>query len=237
MEYYYQSNLPASGQFLLEAEEAFHAVKTRRRKVGDHIHLTNGAGTVAEVQLVQADARKCEVVIVRSSFQTPFSPLFRLAVSPLKQEARFEWLLEKAVEIGVSDIIPLQCERTEKVHLKFPRLERLMIAAMKQSLKAYLPNLHPVTSFKALSVTFDQQHYLAHCLPTEKTLLLPSGVQNGATLLIGPEGDFSESEIELALKMGAQAISLGEARLRTETAALVALSQAHHSFQIKSTNV
>ena len=103
-----------------------------------------------------------------------------------------------------------------------------MIAAMKQSLKAYLPKLHPVTSFKALSVTFEQQHYLDHCLPSEKTLLLPSGVQNGATLLIGPEGDFSESEIELALKMGAQAISLGEARLRTETAALVALSQAHH---------
>jgi len=236
MEYYYQEHLPEFGSFLLETEEAFHAVKTRRRKVGDHIHLTNGQGSVAEVRLLQADARKCAVEIVSLVVEKPFVPLFRLAVSPLKQEARFEWLIEKAVEMGVSDIIPLQCERTEKMHLKFPRLERLMIAAMKQSLKAYLPKLHPVTSFKSLSQSFDKQHYLAHCLDTEKTFISPAKILNNATLLIGPEGDFSESEIELALKAGVQAISLGDARLRTETAALVALSQAHHAFQIKNRN-
>ncbi|MDP2189740.1 MAG: RsmE family RNA methyltransferase [Sphingobacteriaceae bacterium] len=236
MEYYYQEQLPESGRFLLEVDEAFHAVKTRRRKVGDHIHLTNGKGAVAEVKLTQADARKCEVEMLHYTIEKPFEPLFKLAVSPLKQEARFEWLIEKAVEMGVSDIIPLQCERTEKVHLKFPRLERLMIAAMKQSLKAFLPRLHPVTSFKTLSAGFDQQHFLAHCLPSPKTLLLPSNIHSGATLLIGPEGDFSETEIETALKLGVQAISLGEARLRTETAALVALGQAHHAYQIKNRN-
>lgn len=235
MEFYYQPNLPSSGSFPLEAEESFHAIKTRRRRSGDRIHLTNGQGEIAEVEIIKADAKACWVKIISHERPPSLKPQIRLAVSPLKQETRFEWLVEKAVEIGVSEIIPILCERTEQAHPKFQRLERLMVAAMKQSLKAKLPVLQASIKFKDfISTATTSTCLIAHCEPNDRAIIGPDLISENITLLIGPEGDFSTQEIEMAIQMGAKAVSFGENRLRTETAALVGLSQIHHAYLSKS---
>lgn len=238
MEFYYQPNLPGEGSFPLEAEEGFHAIKTRRRRMGDRIHLTNGRGEVAEVEIVKADAKACWVKIITHECRPFIKPHIRLAVSPLKQETRFEWLVEKAVEIGVSEIIPVICDRTEQAHPKFQRLERLMVAAMKQSLKSQLPVLQSSVKFKDFVGSWGNAScFIAHCETGDKAIIEPDTIAEDITIMIGPEGDFTLPEIELAIQMGAKAVTFGENRLRTETAALVGLSQIQHAYLSKNKNV
>jgi 16S rRNA (uracil1498-N3)-methyltransferase len=233
MELYYQPELPESGQFTIDAEEAQHMLKTRRHRVGDVVQLTNGKGLLLSAQLLQADTKHCTAQVVSSEKHAPLQPAIHLAVSPLKQEARFEWVIEKAVELGVHSIIPLLCERTEKVFLKQARLERLMVAALKQSLKFHLPLLHAPQKLAAWLPQAPGQLLFAHCNPGEKRILGPQQAAAEMSLFIGPEGDFTESEVLLAQNAGAMPLSLGESRLRTETAALVALSQSHHAYLLK----
>lgn len=237
MELYYQVDLPQAGSFIFSAEEAQHAIKTRRQKVGDSLFVTNGKGLLAEIQLLNVDARKCEARVVKTSFYAPKEPNFMLAISPLKQESRFEWVIEKAVELGVKEIIPIQTSRTERFRLKSDRLDRIITAAMKQSLKYERPLLRAVIPFTEL---VNQEHatgYIAHCGAGQKALLTPTNISESGILLIGPEGDFTMDEVNLALEKGFIPISLGAARLRTETAAVVALSQAHQAFQLKNYHV
>jgi 16S rRNA (uracil1498-N3)-methyltransferase len=147
-----------------------------------------------------------------------------IGVAPTKNIDRFEWFLEKSTEIGIDRVIPLLCRYSERKEIKPERLEKVMVSAMKQSIKAYLPVLSPLQTFKeAIKSQFSGQKFIAHCYEGEKQLLRDAVVRGKDVLiLIGPEGDFSNEEVELAINEGFVPISLGNSRLRTETAALVA---------------
>ena len=211
-------------QFLLGEQESKHAVRVLRLGRGDAVQLVDGKGGWYEAVIEEDDPRKCRLRI------TSFTPGYRalpyrlhLAVSPTKSMERFEWFLEKATEIGISEISPLLCHRTERRSVKPERLEKISISAMKQSLKAYKPVLHPATSFESF-VTQQRLGILgiAHCKETDRRGIAELGRSTDYTLLIGPEGDFTGQEVQQALESGYTPIHLGESRLRTETAAVYA---------------
>lgn len=230
-ELFYQAEIPETGRFFFDEEEAHHAIRTRRHMPGTELYLTDGKGRLISCRLLSKEVKKCELEVIRTELLPAMVPTVHLAVSPLKQEARLEWLIEKAVEIGVSSITLIQCQRTEKTFPKLARLERLMVAAMKQSLKCHLPLLlGPVPLHKHLaSVSGDV--LLAHCAEGTKHNITSDllGVENH--LFIGPEGDFSPEEIDLAAQKGVNFVTLGQERLRTETAALVGLAEIKHALR------
>lgn len=227
-ELFYQPNIPESGRFLFDEEEAHHAIRTRRHQPGAVLHLTNGQGGLFSCRLLGKEVKKCELEVLSFEQRESIQPGLHLAVSPLKQEARLEWLIEKAVEIGVSSITLLQCQRTEKTFPKLPRLERLMVAAMKQSLKCHLPALRgPVALHKYLE-SAQGSVLLAHCAEGDKIAIGQKLLAAENHLMIGPEGDFSPEEIALAAQKGVSFVTLGNERLRTETAALVGLAEIKH---------
>lgn len=230
-ELFYQANLPNSGRFVFDEEEAHHAIRTRRHQPGAVLHLTDGKGSLATCRLLGNEVKKCELEVLKYALQAPIQPVLHLAVSPLKQEARLEWIIEKAVEIGVSSIHLLQCQRTEKTFPKLPRLERLMVAAMKQSLKCYLPSLHAAVDVNAYLRAAKGSVLLAHCAEGEKQLISKALLSAENHLLIGPEGDFSAEEIAQAAQKGVSFVTLGDERLRTETAALVGLAEIKHALR------
>mgnify|MGYP003498822191 CR=1 FL=1 len=211
----------------LTEEESKHCVRVLRMVEGDELHLTDGRGTLHRCKVVDANAKRCTVEVVESHSEYEKLP-YRLvmAVAPTKIIDRFEWFLEKATEVGISAVYPLLCEHSERKEIKHDREERVITSAVKQSLKAYHPTLHPMTPFRQLAaMPFDGDKYIAHCNSEfgEREYLGRLIKKGGNTLiLIGPEGDFSPEEITFALQNGFKAISLGKERLRTETAALVA---------------
>ena len=211
-------------QIAFSGEESKHIAKVLRKKKGDLIMVTNGTGWLFEATLETASPASCEATITNSQkFIQPMHWL-HLAVAPTKNSDRFEWLLEKATEIGVNEITPVICERSERKTVKAERLIRIMESAMKQSKRVYLPKLNPAIR---LSEFLDQEHpglrFIAHCHEEEKLELKRRvAPDKDITILIGPEGDFSDAEVDLAYEKGFYPVSLGEARLRTETAAVVA---------------
>ncbi len=210
----------------LPEEEARHCIQVLRHQVGDFIQWVDGKGTLFKGTIIETSKKKCVLEITEKQF--PFHPnpvAVHIAIAPTKNSSRFEWFLEKATEIGISEITPLYCEHSERKHIRESRLNKVLLAAMKQSLKAYLPTLHPLTRFQDF-IEAQKGHpstFIAHCQSSDLPAL-KSVYRKGAdaTVLIGPEGDFSNSEIEKALEHGFTAISLGKNRLRTETAGLVA---------------
>ena len=225
MQLFYNGNLgPEDTEIRFSKEESRHIVKVLRRSVGDHLFITNGKGILFTAEIISADIKNC-IASIRSH-ETKTSRPYRLhmAVAPTKSNDRFEWFLEKATEIGIDEITPIICENSERRVIKQERLEKIVQAAMKQSLSCYLPKLNPAIPFKSfLDHSFKGQTFIAHCEDSPKTSL-KSEVTPGTelTLLIGPEGDFSIKEIELAIERTFKPISLGDTRLRTETAAIVA---------------
>ena len=214
--------------YTFDKEESNHIVKVLRKKNGDKLMVTNGKGYLFNTIINTDNDRKCSVTIVEYDFKEPENFHIHLAVAPTKMNERFEWFLEKATEIGIHEITPIICDHSERKQIKLERFEKIVQAAMKQSLHRYMPILHDAVSFKAFIQQENDSHkYIAHCEETEKTLL-KNAIPKGAsyTLLIGPEGDFSSSEIDSALKANFKPVSLGNTRLRTETAAVVAT----HSF-------
>ncbi len=214
--------------YTFDKEESNHIVKVLRKKNGDNLMVTNGKGYLFNTVINTDNDRKCSVTIVEYDFKEPENFHIHLAVAPTKMNERFEWFLEKATEIGIHEITPIICDHSERKQIKLERFEKIVQAAMKQSLHRYMPILHDAVSFKAFIQQENDSHkYIAHCEETEKTLL-KNAIPKGAsyTLLIGPEGDFSSSEIDSALKANFKPVSLGNTRLRTETAAVVAT----HSF-------
>ncbi len=211
--------------FYLDETESKHAVRVLRLANGDKIQLIDGNGNFFEAQIVNAHPKRCEVEITEkiSGFNKR-NHYLHLAVAPTKNIDRFEWFLEKATEIGVDEITPILCDHSERKMIKNERLEKVIISAMKQSLKAYLPKLNRLTLLKTiLKSDFDGQKFIAHCYDQNKRELKNELVSSQFNLiLIGPEGDFSEEEVELALQKQFIPVSLGESRLRTETAAVVA---------------
>lgn len=214
----------------LPKDEAVHCVRVLRKSEGDEILITDGKGHFFDATIVQANQKHCIVDIVNTVTEPRKWDFFlQIAFAPTKNIDRVEWFAEKATEIGVDKFSPLLCRYSERKEIKLPRVEKILVSAMKQSQKAYLPDFEELQTFSAfLKKPFDGQKYIAHCYAGDKPLLkeVYSKGQN-ALVLIGPEGDFSEQEVQEALSNGFEAISLGESRLRTETAALVACHTVH----------
>jgi 16S rRNA (uracil1498-N3)-methyltransferase len=210
---------------ILPQEESKHCIRVLRLKKGDLVHLTDGKGNLFETRVINDNDKHCslEIVNVLPEFGKRNFAL-HLAVAPTKNISRFEWFLEKAAEIGIDSISPLICENSERRTVNFERLNKVLIAAMKQSLKAYLPRLTKPVDFKQFIRTetnFDR--YIAYCSQNYRDELKAIGKPGHETLIfIGPEGDFSLAEIDLAISCGVKPVSLGPSRLRTETAAVVA---------------
>jgi 16S rRNA (uracil1498-N3)-methyltransferase len=216
----------SSGEIIMNEEESGHAVKVLRMKENDLLLLVDGKGKLIEGEIIAAHPKKCRirVLTIKEDFEKKTYKL-HLAVAPTKNSDRMEWLIEKATEIGLDEFTPLLCRYSERKQIQLNRLEKVAVAAMKQSLKAFLPVIHEMIPFeKFVSDHFRGKKYIAHCYPGEKlnlfSLLYP---HEEILVLIGPEGDFSPEEIEMAKKNGFQEISLGNSRLRTETAALAAV--------------
>ena len=225
MQLFYNANLNETTQsFAFDREESKHIIKVLRKKDGDLLYVTNGLGYLFETQITLASDTKCMVDIV--SFTKEKKPAYHLhlAVAPTKMNDRYEWFLEKAVEIGVQEITPIICDRSERKVINADRYEKIILSALKQSNGVYLPKLNPAIAFKDFVNQENKgQLLIAHCEETDKKTLKSILQPNqDICMLIGPEGDFSEKEISTALENNYQAVSLGNTRLRTETAAIVA---------------
>lgn len=212
--------------FLLNEEESKHAIRVLRLTTGDVVHLIDGRGGLYRAEIIDAHPKRTSLKV--SEVQTAYGALpyrLHMVVAPTKNMDRLEWFLEKATEIGIHEFTPIICEHSERKEVKVERLEKVAISAMKQSLKAYLPKINPAISFsKFISQAEDFEGFkgVAHCVDSEKKYISTVFTKHSNyLLLIGPEGDFSEKEISQALDAGFIPISLGDARLRTETAALV----------------
>ncbi|TLX78323.1 16S rRNA (uracil(1498)-N(3))-methyltransferase [Labilibacter sediminis] len=221
MHLFFEPNFSTNGN-TLSPEESKHCVRVLRRKQGDAIHIMDGNGNFYTAEIIDANPKKCTLNITETQTETPRPFSLHMAVAPTKNIDRFEWFLEKATEIGIEQITPILCEHSERKVIKPERLEKVITAAAKQSLKAYRPILHPMISFKEFIKKQSKNLYIAHCHNSNKELFKKCYPENSdVTILIGPEGDFSLAEVQLATDNNAKEISLGKARLRTETAALM----------------
>jgi 16S rRNA (uracil1498-N3)-methyltransferase len=212
-------------EVILNETESKHAIRVLRLAEGSQVQLIDGKGGFYKAVISDAHHKRCKLLITNSisEFEKRKFKL-HLAIAPTKNIDRFEWFLEKCTEIGIDEITPLLSEHSERKVVKPERLEKILVAAMKQSLKAYLPKLNPINSFNDLiSGSEYQNKYIAHCNDGNK-IHLKNIIKKGedALILIGPEGDFSKEEVALAVQNGFKEISLGNARLRTETAGVVA---------------
>ena len=209
----------------LSAEESNHCVKVLRLKKGDQVQLMNGKGSIFIAEISAPDSKSC-ILEIKEEMTIPAIRNYHLtiAIAPTKNIDRFEWFIEKSTEIGIDRIMPLICQHSERKDVKIERLEKILVAAMKQSGQAFLPELTQPVSFKNLiNSSFDGVKLIAHCEAGSKTKLRDSLPTGGNTLiLIGPEGDFDPTEIKLAMENGFGPVSLGASRLRTETAGVVA---------------
>jgi 16S rRNA (uracil1498-N3)-methyltransferase len=215
---------PETSGITLDEDNSRHIVQVLRMQPGEALQLTDGKGTLLTALILDAHKKKCRVKVQSLITSAPRKKKVAIAISPLKNASRFEWFLEKAAEIGVSEIIPLQSERTERQHLRPDRLHNILVSALLQSQQTWLPVLHPLTPFSGVieSTRYDRR-LIAHCLedsPAAIAAALPSAAPT--LILIGPEGDFSAEEVVSALKNGFVPVTLGENRLRTETAGVVA---------------
>ncbi len=223
--YFYAPELGSSetGMVLDEATSK-HCIQVLRMRAGDALALTNGRGWQAEARILSPDKKHCPVQLTNHKEMPRTGPSVTLGISPLKNTSRFEWFLEKATEIGINRILPLMCERTEKEQFRLDRLTNILVSAMLQSMQTWLPELGMPQPFEKVLLSESgagPRHFIAHCMDGDKQALrelydpvLPS------VLLIGPEGDFTPSELEAALSRHWKPVSLGNTRLRTETAAV-----------------
>jgi 16S rRNA (uracil1498-N3)-methyltransferase len=213
-----------STEITFSKDESKHIVKVLRKTIGDSLHITNGKGWLFEAKLQNTDIKRCMAVMTSKIQQPKKHYQLHLAVAPTKMNDRYEWFLEKATEIGVDTITPIICDHSERKIIKIDRFEKILQSAMKQSLNCYLPKLNDAIIFKDfVQQKFIGQRYIAHCHETQRKSL-KHGLQakSDVLILIGPEGDFSVKEIEMAIQNKFIPVTLGETRLRTETAAIVA---------------
>lgn len=210
--------------FSFDKEESRHIIKVLRKKDSDILFVTNGLGYLFETKITLASDNKCTVEIISFKKETPKKYHLHLAVAPTKMNDRYEWFLEKATEIGIHEITPIICDRSERKVINPERFEKIILSAMKQSNELFLPKLNNAITLKEfIKQKNEGLQLIAHCEETDKkTLKSVLKPNESVTLLIGPEGDFSEKEIALALENQFIPVSLGNTRLRTETAAVVA---------------
>lgn len=224
--FFYKEDIQASlASVVLDEDTSKHIVQVLRMQNGEPLQLTNGRGDLFTCEITDNNRKRCSVKILQTSNLKGQSSNITIAISLIKNSSRFEWFLEKATELGVSEIVPLICERTEKTAFKAERMKSILVSAMLQSQQCWLPVLHEPTKFNALvHSSAQQQKFIAHCMDDAKRSLtdLNNESLSSKVILIGPEGDFTPGEIELALQNNFSAVSLGETRLRTETAGIAA---------------
>ena len=223
MALFYVPNL-ASGNVLPE-EESQHAVKVLRLQVGDAIVVVDGVGGFYNARITDPHHKHCGFEITETILEYGKRDYkLHIAIAPTKNIERLEWFIEKATEIGIDEITPVICRFSERKVVKEERLEKIIVSAAKQSVKAYFPQLNPLCTFDELMKThLASQKFIAHCYEEDKRLLQTEITKSSDVLiLIGPEGDFSKEEVQKAISLGFVPVSLGESRLRTETAGVVA---------------
>lgn len=223
MHVFYTPDIQVSNE--LPEEEAQHCTRVLRLNIGDEITLTDGKGSFYQAEITAATNKRCQVAIKETRYQEPLWPChLHIAMAPTKNMDRNEWFAEKATEIGFDELTFLNCRFSERKVIKTERISKILVSAIKQSLKARLPKLNEMTDFHTfIQQDFEGQKFIAHCYEGEKKQLKEALTPGeDALVLIGPEGDFSEEEVQKAIEHGFVPISLGKSRLRTETAALVA---------------
>ena len=212
--------------YTLPEEESGHCVRVLRLKEGDSLHITDGRGTLYRAVVEEAHHKHCTIRIVEEHHEWEKRPYsLTIAVAPTKNIDRIEWFVEKATECGIDRIVPILCDHSERKVVKTERLEKIAASAMKQSLKAYLPQIDSLTPVREfLAEESNATKLIAHCEEDMERIFMGDLLRKGenVVVLIGPEGDFSKEEIEAARKAGFQEVTLGNSRLRTETAALAA---------------
>ena len=214
-----------SDQYLLDEQESKHASKVLRLSVGDQILLIDGKGGKYNAEILENVGKRIRVSVVSKTIEKERSVHYlHIAIAPTKNIERLEWFLEKATEIGVDEITPLLCRNSERKSIKDDRLERVVVAAMKQSIKPFMPKLNPlIKADDFIKQNHSGGKYIAHCYDSDKLPLKFATTQNiSSIVMIGPEGDFSLEEVKLAEANGFQSVELGKERLRTETAGVVA---------------
>lgn len=223
----------SDNKIVLHDDTSRHILTVLRMKAGDHINLTDGKGNWLTAEIMQANKKQCIAEVVQLRQISPLLPKITIGISLIKNASRFEWFLEKAAEVGVNEIIPLICERTERQHFRHDRMKNVLISAMLQSQQCWLPILHEPLKFENCEWNeFNyEQKLIAHCEEGEKKTLPDFQIDKSSNrlILIGPEGDFTKKEIDLALNNQFTPVSLGSTRLRTETAGIVALVLLRHS--------
>jgi 16S rRNA (uracil1498-N3)-methyltransferase len=224
MQLFYIPDITNEKNYTLSESESKHAIRVLRLKEGDSLTLVNGKGTFYNAIIIKDNPKKCEVNIIGIRKEENSKPTLHIAIAPTKNNDRTEWFIEKSTEIGIKEITPTLCKHSERKKIKQERFVKTAISAMKQSLKATLPKINELTSFKELvNQSFEGEKYIAHCYQ-ENQLHYKDLYKKGenSLILIGPEGDFSQDEVALAIKNGFEPITFGESRLRTETAGIVA---------------
>lgn len=226
--FYNETIEPGSKSLLLNEETSRHVVQVLRMKIGEPLQITDGKGNLFMGEITDDHKKRTEVEIVSSTFIPPPPKKVIIAISLLKNANRFEWFLEKATEIGVSGIVPLICSRTEKQHFRFERMKGILISAMLQSQQCWLPVLNEPVKFNDFNLQEFEgyEKFIAHCIAGQnrQALHLLEFKFTNRLILIGPEGDFTEAEIQAALNENFIPVSLGDTRLRTETAGMVAVA-------------
>lgn len=229
MQLFYSPNINSENtQFTFSKEESKHIVRVLRKKEGDLLTITDGKGHLFNVEITLADQKNCLVTITSVENKQHHNYKLHIAVAPTKMNDRMEWFLEKATEIGIDEITPIFCDNSERKVIKKERFEKIIQSAMKQSLQMQLPKLNNAMTFKEfVNQEFSGQLFIAHCEELDKKALHTEIKPNQTyTILIGPEGDFSTKEIETALNKKFNPVTLGNTRLRTETAGIVACHTA-----------
>jgi 16S rRNA (uracil1498-N3)-methyltransferase len=225
MQLFYSSSInESSTSFVFDKEESKHIIKVLRKKDGDVLYVTNGEGYLFKTEITLASDSKCNVAILSFEKIAPSAHPLHLVVAPTKMNDRYEWFLEKATEIGIQEITPIICDRSERKIINKERFEKIILTAMKQCNQFFLPKLNNAITLKEfLKQEHDGNLLIAHCEESDKkSLKSVLQVNTKTTILIGPEGDFSEKEIQLAVANNFIPVTLGNTRLRTETAAVVA---------------
>jgi len=225
MRIFYHSEINVNDKDLIISDsEHHHLNKVLRKKINDKVYLTNGNGYLFEATINNINTKSTHLKILNSKKESSMDYSLNIAIAPTKKIDRFEWFLEKAIEIGVSSITPLICKYNERKSLNYTRLNKIAVSAMKQSLQTYLPKIEPIVNIKEyIESNQCKQKYIAHCKNFEK-LQLSKIIKNrtNSSIIIGPEGGFTDDEINLAMDYNFIPVSLGNNRLRTETAGIVA---------------
>ncbi len=219
--------LKSTNEILFAEDEAKHIVKVLRKKIGDEIFVTNGKGLKWRGSISSINVKNLKAIKLNAKLIPKPTENIHIAISLIKSSSRMEWFIEKATEIGVNEITPIICFNTERKSLNLNRFQKIMISAMKQSKRFFTPKLNPVISLKEFLAlkNNDSETYIAHCNKGEKKLVHQiQTINSKVTVMIGPEGDFSIDEINFSINKNAIPISLGENRLRTETAGILAIN-------------